>query len=158
MKNMKIVAALGLMAGTMALAATTPSSTLSVSTTVNKTCSISTAPTALAFSNYDVYATAATTGTSTFGVKCSKGTAYTMKLSGGDTSGVRAFSGPGTLKYSLAYSTTPWGDGATGHAAPVDMTSAGMAEATYTINGSIAAGQDATQGSYTDTVYLTVDY
>ncbi|UBV44470.1 spore coat U domain-containing protein (plasmid) [Deinococcus taeanensis] len=149
-----------------ASATTTPASTVTINTTVLSACSISTPPTTLNFGSYNVYATTATSGTATFGVKCTMGAAYTIKLAGPMTNGLRTFTtvpqgSTSQLKYSLSYTngntTVLWGDGTNG-APGVPITSTSSAEQTYTITGSIPALQDVMQGAYSATVNLTIDY
>jgi len=144
----------------------TATGTFDVTTTVVNSCVINSAGN-LVFPNYDVNAGAATTGTSTINVNCTKGDAYTIALSYGGTGTVAnriMVSGGNNLNYNL-YTDSGWTkvwnstctvgnncDGGTG-AGP-----GGGNQQTYTVYGQIPAGQNVPAGSYTDTITLTVTF
>jgi spore coat protein U-like protein len=143
---------------------------LSVTATVNTTCTIATTP--VAFGTYDPYAGAALNGTGTVAIACTKGTPnITVGLGLGNFSSgsIRQMDdGAGNrLAYELykpatdlvgaacAY-TTVWGTAAGTTLAPV--TAPGKAARTYNVCGQMAAGQDPTAGSYSDTVQATINF
>jgi len=140
--------------------------TFAVTATLQATCS--TTATALAFPAY-IPGGGAMTQTSTVSVKCTKNSAYTVALNGGNTAGGTVAqrlmaSGAYTLQYNL-YTTTGhtivWGDG-TGSSVTEGGTGAGLATATgFTVYGQVpdnAANQLAVPGAYTDTITVTVSY
>jgi spore coat protein U-like protein len=138
----------------------------SVSTTNNNNVTASvvgsckwTTPFLMTFGSYDPFAGTATIANATVQFKCIKNTAGSYKIwfskSGGNlTNGAQNLTYSLTDTVSAALPTTA--------AAAVAITGAeGIgAEAgfTFTVNGSIAAGQDVAAGTYADTVVVTVEY
>ncbi len=145
-----------------AYAASTKTTSFTVSATVLASCSVS--ATNLSFGNYTASSGTNLDATSTVSVTCTNGQAYTIALDGGsvaaDVSARTMSDGAAhTLAYSLytdAGRTTLWGDGTSG-----TSTVAGTGDGTQqdaTVYGRIAASQFAAAGSYTDTVTVTVSY
>lgn len=115
----------------------------------------------VAFGDYDVFTTAATTTTGQVGVNCTSGTDYTISLSAGfGTFTSRVMTGGGNgLDYNLfsdPQHLTVWGDGTSGS---VTVNGAGTGSNTaYTVYGLIPAQQNVPAGSYSDTITVTVTY
>ncbi len=143
--------------------AQTATANLNVSATVNKTCTITT--TAVAFGVYDPVVTNASTALDAAGtivVTCTKGAGTRIDLGlGANAAGsVRRMTGGGDfLTYELytdSGRTTVWGSGAgagnTIGAAP------SKAARTVDVYGRVAAGQDVSAASYTDTVVATINF
>jgi spore coat protein U-like protein len=121
------------------------------------TCTVSSS--GVNFGSYDVFSTSPDDITGSITVSCSASTSYAIALSAGSGSyGARTLTnGPQILDYNLytdATRTTVWGDG-TGGTATVSGTAASQ---TYTVYGSIAAGQNVSVGSYTDVVVVTLTF
>jgi spore coat protein U-like protein len=150
--------------------AATATTNLSVTATVNTTCTIAT--TAIAFGVYDPYAGTALNGTGAVTIACTKGTPnITVGLGLGNASvGTIRQMNDGTGKY-LAYElykpaadletaacayTTVWGTAAGTTLVP--GTAPSKDARTYKVCGQIAPGQDPTAGSYTDTVVATINF
>jgi spore coat protein U-like protein len=117
-------------------------------------------PLTMAFGNYDPFAGAATTQTTSVNFKCVKLTTATdtYKVWFSKTSG-NMLNGALTLAYTL----TDTGGAALPITAGTAATVAGVpglagAGYSYTVKGSIAAGQDATAGAYADTVVSNIEY
>lgn len=148
--------------------AATATSTFNVTATVLKNCLVSSAN--LAFGSYTPN-TGALTGNSNITVRCTKTTPYTVSLNAGTTTGGTLgqrllANGANTLQYNLyttAGLTTVFGDG-TGGTATAAGTGNGVSvgnAVTHTVYGSLpdnATNQDATPGSYSDTITVTVTY
>lgn len=144
--------------------AATKTTTMTVSTSVAGNCNVST--TNLNFGSYD--ASVALLGSADVSVRCSNGTAYTVKLgTGGGTFGQRLLTdGTNNLQYNL-YTTsgfgTVWGDG-TSSTGFVSGTGTGMSSSqaiVHTVHGQLpnsVANQDVPTGAYTDNVIVTVEY
>ena len=143
----------------------TATSTLSVSATVQSTCSITSG--SLTFGTYDTLSGSQVDGTATISVACTKGAATTITLGQGqnadtgstDASPIRRMaSGATMLAYSLytdANRLTVWGNTvATGRA----YVSASSATAQLTVYGRIAANQDVPAGSFSDTIVATISF
>ncbi len=154
----------GLMLGLAAPAlAQTASTNLSVTATVAKNCSITTA--AVAFGSYDPIVANATTpldGTGSVVVTCTKGAGTRIDLGlGANASGStrRMLGGTDNLTYEL-YSdtgrTTVWGSGA--GAGLTIATAPSKAARTFTVYGRVPAGQDVGAASYADTVVATINF
>ena len=130
--------------------AQTATANLNISATVNKTCTITTTP--VAFGIYDPVVTNASTpldATGTVVVTCTKGAGTRIDLGNGGN----------FLTYELYTDTgrtTVWGSGTTNGntigAAP------SKAARTVTVYGRVAAGQDVSAASYTDTVVATINF
>jgi spore coat protein U-like protein len=159
--------AVGVMAAGVAQSATTITSNFQVSATVQATCSATAA--ALAFPTYTPGA-GAQTSSSAITVKCTKGTAYTVTLNAGSTTGdayTQRLMVNGTtnfLQYNLFTDNTfatVFGDG-TGATGKVTGAGAGVATAnTVTVYGQLpdnATNQAAVPGNYTDTIQVSVTY
>ena len=113
------------------------------------------------FGNYDPFAGAALTQTANVAFKCVKKTNATdsykvwfSKTAGNMTNGTD----------NLAYTLTDYANAAlptTAATATAVAGTAGVGAAagyTFTVKGSVAAGQDVTVGSYQDTVVANVEY
>lgn len=165
-KSLKLAVAGTLaMAAASAVAAPSPATTtLNVSANVASNCIVTAAP--LAFTDYD--ASAPVDGTADLSVRCSTGTAYTIKLGDGANGLITQRllkSGTNFLEYNLfttAARGTIWGDSAGVNT--VGGLGRGMSllkANTHTVHGTIAnsaANQDAPTGLYTDQVAVTVEY
>jgi spore coat protein U domain-containing protein, fimbrial subunit CupE1/2/3/6 len=146
------------------VSAATATANLGVSATVTNNCTISTS--ALAFGSYDpVVANASTDldGTGTVSVACTKGVSATVGLGlGSNASGStrRMTDGSGNfLTYELyqdASHTTVWGNAGAGLLSPAAAPS--KAARNFTVYGQVVSNQDATAGSYSDTVVATVNF
>ena len=154
------IGAASAVAMTGAAQAATATSSMSVTATVSTTCAVSATP--LAFGTYA--ASTASTGSSTIGVTCTNGTAYSVGLDAGAGSGATTSnrlltgSGGGTLAYTLyrdSGRTQNWGN--TIGTDTQSGTGTGLAQ-TLNVYGRIAAGATALAGSYTDTVTVTLTY
>lgn len=145
-----------------AFAASTKTTSFTVSATVLASCSVS--ATNLSFGNYTPSSGSNLDATSTVSVTCTNGQTYTIALDGGSVAGdvtARTMSDGSahTLGYSLysdAGHTTAWGDG-TGGTSTVAGTGSG-AQQDATVYGRIAASQYSAAGTYTDTVTVTLSY
>ena len=140
------------------------SSSLTVSATVSKNCTITTAP--VNFGAYDPIAANATApldGVGTITVTCTKGAEAKVGLGVGSNAqgttrrmsqGAAAF-----LTYELyqdSSHSTVWGDTAS---TGLDIPAApNRNPRDFPVYGRVAAAQDATVGSYTDTVVATVNF
>jgi spore coat protein U-like protein len=146
------------------LAGQTATSSLTVTASVAKNCTISTAP--VNFGAYDTVAANATApldGIGTITVTCTKGAVAKVGLNAGSNAqgttrrmsqGAAAF-----LTYELykdAAHATVWGDTAD---TALDVPAApNRNPRTFTAYGRVPAAQDATVGNYTDTVVATVNF
>ena len=140
----------------------TATSNLSVTATVNNTCTVSTAP--VAFGSVDLTG-GNVDGTGTVTVTCTNGASWSAAAGVGTGTGATLASrkmtaGSNLLNYSL-YTTsgygTVWGDG-TGTTGTISNTGTGSAQA-FTVYGRIPSGQTSVPaGSYSDTVQVTVTY
>ena len=140
------------------------SASLQVSASVTKNCTITTTP--VAFGGYDSVTTNATApldGTGGVVVTCTKGAAAKVGLNqGGNAQGAtRRMAGTATefLTYELYKDSghvNVWGDTAS---TALDIPAAPNRTArNFTVYGQVAGAQDATVGSYTDTVVATVNF
>lgn len=111
------------------------------------------------FGSYNVFDEQNLDGAGTISVSCDVSTEHTLSLSaGGGSYALRTMtSGANTLAYNLytdATYTVIWGDG-TGNTATV----IGSGTATdHTVYGRIPARQNASVGSYSDTITVTLDF
>ena len=154
----------------------TNTGSLSVTSSVAKTCSVSTTS-ALAFGAYDPTAAGALPGTGSVSIKCTKGSsAITIDLDAGlHASGSQRKMLGGTSSDLLNYNvtqpetTTPWtscaGSTVWGSTVggsvytPSGVTWSAAAAQAFTVCGSVPAAQDVSvDGSYTDTVIVTVNF
>jgi spore coat protein U-like protein len=144
----------------------TATTTFAVTANLQATCS--TTATALAFPAYTPGG-GAVAQTSTVSVKCTKNSAYTVALNGGNTTGGSVAqrlmnSGGNTLQYNLyttATHATVWGD-SSGTSVTQAGTGAGLATANVlTVYGQVpdsTSNQLAVPGAYSDTITVTVSY
>lgn len=151
-------------AGESRLSGQQASASLTVNATVSKNCTISTAP--VNFGAYDPVAgnaTASLDGIGTLTVTCTKGATAHVGLNGGgnvqgSTRRMRQ-SGTAYLTYEIykdSGRTTVWGDGFSDN---LDIGAApNRNPRTFTAYGRVPSGQDATVGTYTDTVMATVNF
>jgi spore coat protein U-like protein len=146
------------------LSGQTASTSLAVSATVTKNCTITTAP--VNFGAYDPVAANATApldGIGTVTVTCTKGAAAKVGLGvGSNAQGTTRRMGGGTTSY-LTYElyrdsshTTVWGD-TVDNALDVPAAPSRNPQS-FTVYGRVVAAQDVTVGSYTDTVVATVNF
>jgi len=144
---------------------------------IDPNCTISVAGD-LDFGAYDplvANASAAKTGSTSLTLTCTRGSGSTINLSsstnfGSGVAGKRAMSnGAGSfLSYDLFFptavgasataTTTPWGDGTTAGNGFAVVAAPSIASRTVTVFGSIPAGQDASTGTYADSVTATVNF
>ena len=149
---------------------------LSVTSSVAQTCTVSTTS-ALAFGPYDPIAASALLGTGSVSIKCTKGSsAITIDLgAGAHASGSQRRMLGGTsgdfLNYNVTQpaTTTPWtscaGSTVWGSTVggsvytPSGVTWSAIAAQAFTVCGSVPAAQNVSaDGSYTDTVVVTVNF
>src|SRR5437879_13243689 len=148
---------------------------LSVTSSVAKTCSVSTTS-ALAFGAYDPTAAGALPGTGSVSIKCTKGSsAISIDLdAGAHASGSQRKMRGGTSSDLLNYNvtqpetTTPWtscaGSTVWGSTVggsvytPSGVTWSAAAAQAFTVCGSVPAAQDISAQSYSDTVTVTVNF
>jgi spore coat protein U-like protein len=146
------------------LSAQTSSAQLTVTASVSKNCTITTAP--VNFGAYDPVAANATApldGIGSVTVTCTKGAPAKVGLSvGSNAQGTTRRMTGGTaayLNYELYQDTgraTVWGDTTD---TALDVTAApDKNPRTFTVYGRIVGAQDATVGNYTDTVVATVNF
>ena len=140
------------------------SASLTVSASVSKNCTISTAP--VNFGAYDPVAANATApldGTGTVTVTCTKGAVAKVGLSvGANAQGTSRRMSQGAAAY-LTYElykdsshSTVWGDTLD---TALDIPAApNRTPRDFPVYGRVVAAQDATVGSYTDTVVATVNF
>ena len=140
------------------------SASLTVSASVTKNCTITTAP--VAFGNYDsvtANATAPLDGVGTVTVKCTKGAAAKVGLNtGSNEQGTTRRMAGATAEY-LSYElykdsahATIWGNAAD---TALDIPAApNQTPRNFTVYGRVAQAQEAAVGTYTDTVVATVNF
>lgn len=151
-----------LISGASASQAATESSTFTVKANVLAVCSVS--ATNLAFGDYNSGDSSARNSTSTLTVTCTNGQSYAVALGAGVGAGAsvnarKMTSGAQTLNYGLYTNsphTTVWGDG-TLSTVTVAGTGNGNAQS-LTVHGQIPAGQQVANGSYADTITVTLTY
>jgi spore coat protein U-like protein len=126
---------------------------------VQPTCAISTSP--LTFGTYQP--STARDASGTVSVNCTNTAPYQVSLGSGQnaSAGVRRMAGPasdfvGYSLYSNSARTTAWGDGSA-IGAKVSGTGSGTSQ-NLTVYGRIPANQYARPGSYSDSVFVTVEY
>lgn len=185
MKLRLLCATLGVLPLLFAGAATAATATTTFNVTANVPSNCKVSATNLNFGTYTP-GSGAVTGNSTISVNCTKGTAFTVALNDGSSTGAsftnRNMTGTGSadtagntastsdlLNYQL-YTTstvgsggTVWGDGSTG-TSTVARTGKGMgtpqaiAETVYGQIPDSGANLSAVPGAYSDTVTVTVSY
>jgi spore coat protein U-like protein len=145
----KILATVGLASAVSGAFGATATTTFTVTANVTGACTVS--ATNLAFGTYPVASAANIDATSTITVNCPNLLPYTVSV---PTPTARAMTGPlpaTPLNYAL-YSdlarTTAFSNSGAGTGANQNIT----------VYGRIPSGQNPTQGSYTDTVTVTVTY
>jgi len=178
MKNVtKALAAAALTASAGFAHAATATATLNVSASITSSCTIS-APTAVAFGNYDPVSGSDMTATGAVSVACAKSSLATLWIGLGDGANVsgsqrRMIGGTGgadTLNYNLMQPVS----GAVGAVCPAygagtawtNLQAGGLtitappgkAARSFSVCGQMAAGQDASVGSYADTVTATINF
>ncbi|HET7306404.1 MAG TPA: spore coat U domain-containing protein [Gammaproteobacteria bacterium] len=146
-----------------AFAATSATTTFTTSATVVASCQVAAAN--LSFGNVDPLSATATDATSDITVTCSKGTAYTVGLNAGATTGATTTtrqmldSNSDAMNYGLytdSAHATNWDD--IGGTKTQAGTGTGSAQ-TLTVYGEVPTGQTALPpGAYSDTVTVTVSY
>jgi spore coat protein U-like protein len=141
-------------------AAQTATGSFNVTATVQAACQVLNTND-LVFGGYDPLAATDLTGSTTFQVRCTRNAGNFIALSEGANGNAtsclgRAMNGPGAddLAYDLLNGATPWGCGAN----QVSYTAAVNSPVTFTVNGSIPAGQFVQAGAYSDTITITVDF
>ena len=139
------------------------STSMSVSASVATNCVFKNSP-AIGFGVYDTITGAEVNGTGTISIACTKGTVATVALDNGanhaSASGTqRAMkSGSNFLNYDIYQDSafgTFWG---TATNAEVEPAAPSAAAVSFTAYGKIPSGQDIPQGSYADTVGVTVSF
>jgi spore coat protein U-like protein len=141
-------------------AAATANATLTVSANVIESCTVTNGT--LSFGDYAPTGTGAVDQSGTFSVACTKGTDATVGLGDGSNflSGARRMTnGSEFLTYELykeSGRTNVWGN--TGGALVTLAAASSNAAQTLTVYGRIPAGQDVGQGSFGDSVQITVTY
>jgi spore coat protein U-like protein len=132
-------------------------------------CSCTATATGVSFGSYDPTATQATTTTGSVQVHCTLLVAiagsFSIDLSTGSSnsySGRTLRNGASKLNYNLFTNNTRsqiWGNG-TGGSANVSQTFSGLLIVDQSVNiyGSIGAGQNVPDGSYSDTIIATINY
>lgn len=153
--------AAGIALAPQAALAATATDTIAVTATVQSACVVVASP--LAFGNYNPTSSANVDASTTVNVTCTQGTAYTLGLNAGTTTGgtttVRKLNSSGhTLNYALYQDSgraTNWGN-TTG--TDTVAGTAGTSAAAYTVYGRIPGSQNTTAGAYTDSVTVTVTY
>ena len=124
-------------------------------------CTISSTP--VAFGNYDVFSTTADDSTGVITYRCNRQRSITVELStgsGGSYSPRKMKQGALTLSYNLyrnSSRTTIWGNGSSG-TSRYSATAQANTTVNVTVYGRIPARQDATVGSYTDTITVTITF
>ncbi len=120
------------------------------------------ATTSINFGSYNVFATAPTDSTATITYHCSGTSAIAIGITRGqsETFAPRVQSkGPDELKYNLYLDparTTVWGDTSSGTQIYYNTSVPNNRDVTLTVYGRIPPGQDASAGSYTDSVSVIV--
>ena len=156
-------AILALALGADGATAGTATGTLSVSASVAAVCIIGNAT--LAFGTYNPTAATAATANTTVALTCSLGTPYNIGMSAGAGTGatttLRVMTATsGTMGYKLFRDsgyTMNWGN-TVGTDTLSGTSSASSLTNTVSIYGQIPAAEAAANGSYTDTVTMTVTY
>src|SRR5690348_7226588 len=142
--------------------ATTATTSFTVQITLANTCTVTT-PATLNFGPSVGLLTANVAATTTFSVTCTTSADYTIGLNAGTGSGAtvaarKMTNGGNAVTYSLytdASHTTVWGN--TPQTDTVGSTGTGGAD-NYTIYGLVPPQTTPPQGTYTDTITLTVTY
>src|SRR5688572_7996124 len=157
----KVLIATAMAAGSASVLAATSTTTFQVSAIVASSCSVSAG--ALDFATYDPLAALPDDATSTINVTCNLLSPYTLKLNGGsvaaDISARKMDDGSSNeLAYQLytaALRTTIWGDGVVG--STISSLGTGLS-IPHVVYGRAANGQNVPNGTYTDTVTVSLDF
>ncbi len=146
------------------LVAQSTTASLAVTASISKNCVITTTP--VTFGAYDpvvAHSTAPLDGTGTVTVTCTKGALAKIGLNDGSNAqgSVRRMrlSAAAYLEYQIykdASRTSVWGDGI--FDSMWVLPAPNRNPRTYPVYGRVPANQDATVGSYSDTVVATVDF
>jgi spore coat protein U-like protein len=128
-------------------------------------CSITT-PSAISFGAYDVFSLSDNTGTGSFAVTgCSGGArTYVTTLSTGvsNTYTTRTMTSSGNkINYNLYTDntyTSVWGSGSGGTSSVSKTNTGGGTGSTITIYAKMPSGQDASIGTYTDSINITITF
>ena len=159
-KLMVLTAVLALTATSMFAGTASTTNANNVFTTVVGSCKWTT-PLTMAFPNYDPFAVAATTQTTSVAFKCVKKTnaTDTYKIWFSKTGG-NMLNGVVTLAYTLTDSlSNPLPTSAAASTAVAGTPGIGVGSGySFTVNGSIAPSQDVPTGLYQDTVVANVEY
>lgn len=142
-------------------AGNTTTNTFGVSANVNNACSVS--GTNLAFGTYDPLSTTALDASSTISVLCTLGDAYNIRLDKGlHGSSVTTRQMSDGAAHSLNYAlfrdsarTLNWGE--SDGTDTQDSTGTGVSQG-FPVYGRVAALQNVPQGSYNDTITITVNF
>lgn len=119
--------------------------------------------TPVTFGNYNVYSGSDLQSNGNVTYDCKTSAIYTMSLDGGNYGSIsqrkmQISGGTATLDYNLYTNvtrTTIWGDGTNGSTLTGNCV---KGPDNFPIYGSVTAGQDATVGSYSDSVTITLTY
>lgn len=139
----------------------TVTTTMAVSATVTKVCAVSATP--LNFNNYNASSGSPTDSTATLTVTCNSGTTYDVGLDAGGGSGATTTTrkltlSSNTIDYQLFRDfgrSQNWGNAVGSDT--LAGTGSGSA-ANHIVYGRIATGQFVPEGTYGDTVTVTVTY
>jgi spore coat protein U-like protein len=156
--------AVGSLVSEIGLSAQNAAANLSVSATVQKNCTITTAP--VAFGSYDSVAANATApldAVGTIPVKCTKGAVAKVGLGPGANAQGATRRMVGTAAEHLTYElykdtgrASIWGNTATDG---LDIPAApSQAARNFTVYGRVLQAQEAAVGAYTDTVVATINF
>ncbi|UFS62424.1 spore coat U domain-containing protein [Sulfurimonas sp. HSL-3221] len=151
--------ALLLLAGSTSVLAASKTNSFIVSANVPAVCNFNSVND-LSFGDYDPNTGTGLSAESTFNIRCTKNTDYTLALDAGGNSD-RTMSGSATNTDTLAYEL--YQDAAHSQVWDATNTVTGTAtgfasDITQTVYGNIPSSQDVLPDSYTDTVTITVSY
>jgi spore coat protein U-like protein len=164
-----LVAIAAMLAADRALFAATATTTFTVTASVSANCTITATGISFTYDPIGANATTAATATGTVTIACTKGSGPSIGLSTGNNAGAVAgvtramANGTNRLGYELYQPTAAPGNGGVwtdiGGANPLNAgVSPSKAARSYTVEGSVPAGQDAAIGSYSDTITATVNF
>lgn len=140
----------------------TETASFTVSATVTDTCQNLTASN-ISFGTYNPLSSSNTDVTGSIAITCTNNTSYSIALSAGNSGSFSARQlndgGSNNLNYNLYTSSgysTVWGDG-TGSSSTVNQTGTGSSDST-TVYARLPGSQSIPNGSYSDTINVTVTY